>query len=799
MLALVPLRVSAQDTAQFGATKDAPRVYVGIYLHDISALSISEGTYKIDADMWAKWRGDFNPEEIRFANAVDFDLTGVAEESDGDWHASRWAVRGIFRGEFPVHNFPLDKQYIRIALDLPTSYGTLVPDLAGSGVSRHFSITDWSWGEDFRPIVTTERYPSDRGSISSEGRSAEIRRVAFEIELERPSAPLIVKLFLPLAILMLIVYLSLFVSPDNLQPRLTMCVTGLVACFAFQFSVNDLIPTVSYLTLANVLFIVVYVLAIVCVLSAVYGHMMVTRGRAQRAVAIQTWLRCTAPALVVGTVFAAIPKAESAPDAPAEELAQFDRPATSRDVVRIGTTAALEGFGSPAMPAIHWGLARQRSGFSYDPVYIDRIPNIDSTDQRFLSDGTLETTWRLRDDATWSDGTPMHANDILAPLDAMPDPRLESWEALSDHVVVLRWKERVTDAIRPPRIWPSSQLQAADALEDADARIAFLRNPMRPSAGPYRVTEATADKLTAERNPHFPLAPGAIGRVEIHHYATSEALADALVRGDVDVAPPNNLSSVDCARVREAGKHEALEIPGGEFTFLALPLRESPWVDSTLRRALLQAIDRQRLVDLEWPTHGAVAHAPTTSPLGEDYPYVAYAPDEARARFEAAGMLGAPVTIRHPASVPASILAQLRADLESAGLVPSFVEDAQTFRSWLRNDFSDIVLHSVRLDPDTDLYRWWGLRREDGAYVLDEPSGAWGPDEARILEQHRYALFRERRQQLRERAERAWGEKLPLVPLYFAGERIVIDRQLQGWEREPRQPFGYGIESWFFD
>lgn len=790
---------SAPAFERFETAEAKPRVYVGMYLHDVSNLSISEGTYLIDADMWLKWRGDFNPGEVRFANAVEFDITSTVSESDGDWRSARWTIRGEFRGEFPVHDFPLDRQFIRIAIDLPTQYGELVPDLAGSGVSKQFSITDWSWAEDFRPILSYERFPSDLGSIATEGRSAEARRVTFEIALDRPSAPLILKLFLPLAILTLIVFLSLFVTPENLQPKLTMCVTGLVACFAFQFSVNDLIPSVPYLTLANVLFIIVYILAIVCVLSAVFGHVMLARGSRHIAENTQAVLRWVTPLVILLTVLWAIPSPARAPVHAIPELPQVERPSTARALVRIGTTAALEGFGSPVTPAVHWGLTRESISFIDDPIYVERIPSIDSGDQRFLSDGTLESTWRLRSDAIWSDGTPMLAADILAPLNTMQDPRLHSWHAIDDHSVIIRWNERVSEAIRSPRVWPSAQMQAAGALDDADARREFLRNPMRPSTGPYRVIEADEQKIVAERNPHFPLTPAAIERIEVYHFPDSASLAEALLKGDIDVASPNQLSTQDADRIAQSSAHAVEEITGAELTFLALPLREGPWVDPELRRALLQVFDRKRLVELEWPKRGVVAHAPTTATLPEGFRYIDYAAEDARATFEAAGVLGMTLRVQHHPTIPASILAQIQQDLENAGFIVELTPEERTARTWRGGEFTDILLHKVRIDPDAQLYRWWGLRWVDGAYVLDERNGAWGPEQARLLNQHQYALFPERREQLRERVQLAWGEQLPLIPLYFAGERIAVDPALRGWQREPRLPFGYGIEGWWFE
>ena len=37
-------------------TPDLPRVYVGVYLHDVSSFDQPNGVFDVDVELWAKWR-----------------------------------------------------------------------------------------------------------------------------------------------------------------------------------------------------------------------------------------------------------------------------------------------------------------------------------------------------------------------------------------------------------------------------------------------------------------------------------------------------------------------------------------------------------------------------------------------------------------------------------------------------------------------------------------------------------------------------------------------------------------------
>ena len=95
-------------------TQTKKRVYVGVYLSDVSGFDLREGRFKADLQLWCKWLGGEEPPKIVLSNGEIESQTEIAREADGDWRSIRWRVQGTFRGTLPLHEFPFDRQRLRI-------------------------------------------------------------------------------------------------------------------------------------------------------------------------------------------------------------------------------------------------------------------------------------------------------------------------------------------------------------------------------------------------------------------------------------------------------------------------------------------------------------------------------------------------------------------------------------------------------------------------------------------------------------------------------------------------------------
>jgi ABC-type transport system substrate-binding protein len=783
--------------ARASEAPQAPTVYVGVYLRDVSRFDQREGIFDVDADVWLKWRGDFDPEAVTFANLADARLSTRIDDRDGEWRSARWRLRGTLRGEFPLHAFPFDVQGLPVVFELPVRDGRLVPDLAASAVAERFSLTDWIWQPRFRPEATTAEYASDLGSLAGEGLPTVVNRVAFTVEMQRPIGPVVLKLFLPLGILLCVAFLALLMHPSALGPRASIGVTTLLACFAFQFAVSDALPPVAYLTLADRLFVISYFATALALLTTLVSYGYHDRGKTVVARSVDV----AAVGVLAAATFVAVLVALPTPPRPSptlpDPLPASEHPASARDVLRVGTTLLPSAAGSAMSAGAHWSVGGPDRSV---PWLVTRMPGIENDALRFLPQGQLEVRWQLRPGLAWSDGAPLTAQDLALPFEASASPMLLAVETPDEETLILRWSDRVAEALQAPSPWPGHILGPIFEAEGHEAVMAHRRNAAFPGLGPYRMTAfAAGDHLVLETNPHFVGPPPAIGRVEVRHFEDRDALIAAFEAGEIDLVEPNSVTFEQALDVAVRRPDAAHIRPSSVFVFLHPDLEHPHLADPSVRRALLEAIDREALAAAVHGPAGRVAHAPWAGALPAGLERVAHAPDVARVRLGALRW-EAPLTLTYGASpVGARTVEAVAEAWRGAGVPVEVREIPSSAGPWRARRHGGMLLHVLRASRDVSPAMYWALPIVDGRYDLDHRDAAYDGAVQDLLERRARALYPERREQLDDALLEAFAERLPLLPLVFASERVLADPCLVGWQGPPEARFARTLERWHFE
>jgi peptide/nickel transport system substrate-binding protein len=788
-LSALLLLISAVEAAP------AKRVYAGVYLHDVTKLDQRDGVFDVDLELWAKWLGDFNPELLQLANAGDVKRELIGQESDGDWHSARWRVKGTLRGEFPLQRFPFDAQTLSVGLELPAT--ELVPDLAASGVRNHFSITGWLYHPHFRPHVGKETYHSDLGSLTNEGHSTSVNRVSFEIKLHRPLLMVALKLFLPLVIILMVALLGLFIHPELVEARASIGVTALLSCFAFQFTISGNLPEVAYLTIADGLFLTAYVVTSVALVISTSAYFLHRRGRESASMKVDRVARIVVPLMaIIPAIILMRPPAKAEPLR--EPLPVMERTASARDRVRIGVVTLPQIPGSPASSGLYWDVVHKEPDGSRHAIYADATATVSSDILRFLGDGGLEVSWRLRPESKWSDGKPLVARDLQFASEVSKDQELADTRIESPHEIVFHYSERIAEALEGPTGYPAHALEAQFKKGGyALVREARMRTPT-PTLGPYRTVSFKQDeRLETEPNPYFIGKLPSIAHVEVIRYKDSAAAVAAFEKGEVDALTPNTATPED-ARALKARRPDSVIIRNSSsFIFLAPDLKTPLLQKREVRRALLLGIDREKL---RREIYGADEGRVTDIPIPESLIAPAkYDPETARSLLEKSGAAGMELPIVHgPAAVDVAIAEKIAEDLKKIGVVPKLSSvprpsDAYRDRSW-----SGLLEHAARGARDQAARSYWNLPIKDGRYIPGTRHDAYDDEIAALIDRERRALYPERREQLRDRLFAAYAERLPTLPLMFASERMIVDPLLAGWDHGPQARFGEGIERWYF-
>src|SRR5439155_13771059 len=248
----------------------------------------------------------------------------------------------------------------------------------------------------------------------------------------------------------------------------------------------------------------------------------------------------------------------------------------------------------------------------------------------------METTWKLRPDATWQDGAPITADDLVFTIGVVQDRELplfrnkvsdvvESVEAPDAHTVVARWKRPLVEA---DTLFTSSiGLQMPRHLLErayAESKATFSDLPFWSQdfvgAGPFRLKEwVRGSHLVFAAYDGYVLGRPKLDEIEVRFIEDGNTLISNLLSGSIDLTLRQALSVDQALQVRDQWTDGKVHIaPDGWSVVYPQHVNPTPPIVSNvqLKKALLYGIDRQSLVDTLM--YGIVPIA--DSPLSPDTP-----------------------------------------------------------------------------------------------------------------------------------------------------------------------------------
>jgi peptide/nickel transport system substrate-binding protein len=445
-------------------------------------------------------------------------------------------------------------------------------------------------------------------------------------------------------------------------------------------------------------------------------------------------------------------------------------------------------------------------------------------------------TFHLRPDATWHDGLPVTADDVVFTVSTIQDPDYHgpgagSWSGV--HVSAVD-ERTVRFDLDPPlggfAVLATQPIAPQHLLGDTPVSglpdDPFGSRPI--GSGPYAVIEldrdhavlepastvsAPADGSDASAAPSFdPLAtsrPSAhdaspkpsIDRLEFRFFDDANSLAGAFRHDDLDAA--SGLDPAAAAALTDVPGSRLLREPATTLVAIALNLRPShpELSDVDTRRALLEAIDRDRLVSVAYgglatradglvpPSSWAFAAADT---LG-----VAHDPAAAAAALKKAGwtkkkdgwhagatkdpetlQLTFPTSDSNP--ILAAIGSQVAADWRALGFGVDVVqEDAATIAAdRLRTGDYTAAVVSIEVGHDPDLYPLLASSQTQtgGANVF----GIQDPDLDTLLETARQPNPDDVRIAAFDEVQKRLSAQTYLLPVAWPDTVVVLGKRVEG-------------------
>jgi peptide/nickel transport system substrate-binding protein len=254
------------------------------------------------------------------------------------------------------------------------------------------------------------------------------------------------------------------------------------------------------------------------------------------------------------------------------------------------------------------------------PELAEAVPTLENGLWKLLPDGRMETTWKLKPNLRWHDGTPLTADDFLFTTTLAQDRALtwtqdqafgfvDTVEAPDAQTVRATWKSTYVDAdklftpINNNRkvVLPKHLLESAYQEDKANFTTSPYLSSQYVGAGPYRLKEwVLGSHMTLEAFDGYVLGRPKIDQIQVRFILDTNTMVANLLAGEVQVTIGRGLTPEQAITVKEQWREGVVDA-GLQNTTSLFPqfVNSEPAMltDVRFRRALLHALDRQQMVD----------------------------------------------------------------------------------------------------------------------------------------------------------------------------------------------------------
>ena len=192
-----------------------------------------------------------------------------------------------FNTDFKYHNFPFDKQTIvfKLVSGLDMGDSTLsLSDFSKKSLIAFQNLNNIS-GWD----ITANRLVF--GSIKKPLNIHPNATVSLELDIERKSGYYIYKVILPIVIILVICWASLWISPKELESKLTITIVCLLSLIAYNFIIDGEIPKLEYLTIIDWIILASYFYAALPNLLGIYFNNLYTKNEKKRLIKFENFAK----------------------------------------------------------------------------------------------------------------------------------------------------------------------------------------------------------------------------------------------------------------------------------------------------------------------------------------------------------------------------------------------------------------------------------------------------------------------------------------------------------------------------
>ncbi len=459
----------------------------------------------------------------------------------------------------------------------------------------------------------------------------------------------------------------------------------------------------------------------------------------------------------------------------------------------------------------------------------DRHLNIvgDLAESWEFSRNCLALTFHLRKNATWQDGKPLTADDVLFTYEAMIDPKtptaykedflaVKSAEVLDPHTIRFLYGKAYAQALDSWEMWILPKHLLASYVREGRLREA-PQNRFPVGSGPYRFSEwKSGEKVVLTANADYYAGRPYISRVVYRIIPSQATIFLELKAQGVDYAP--KLTAIQFKRQTDypafRKAYDKYRYAGNAYTYFGFNLRDPRFADRRVRQAFAYAIDKHELIEGVLLGLGQEATGPYKPGTWAYNPNVRrYPHDPARARALLAeagwkdtdgdGLLdkdGKPFTfelLTNQGNDERKKVAELiQSSLKEIGVGVEIrvIEWASFLKEYIKKRRFDAIVLGWGIGIDPDQYEVWHSSKM-GPDELNHISYA-NPEVDRLLEKGRSFCDKKDRLPYYRRFQEVLAEDQPVIFLYFPDALPVVSSRVRGIE-PGASGIQYNFPEWY--
>jgi ABC-type branched-subunit amino acid transport system substrate-binding protein len=278
-------------------------VYTGIDINRLNRLNVKDGSFNVDLNLWMRYSGDDDePTHVEFPALLDrsnFDAGSPAEASQlGGLNYRLFRIAGDFKNNYDLHDYPFDRQQLLIRFQNRQERRELVTyvvDRFGLNLSKGNSIVPAEQGPydalqqwrlaELRYFVDSLSNTSTLGKPSLFGNAVGTEFAGFNlaIVLQRNSEIYVIKTMIPLVLLVLVVFATLFLHANLFRERINIPVTAILTSAVLLLSVNNQLGDIGYTIAIEYIFYTFFALCLASMLIGITHHSLYAEGKKRQA------------------------------------------------------------------------------------------------------------------------------------------------------------------------------------------------------------------------------------------------------------------------------------------------------------------------------------------------------------------------------------------------------------------------------------------------------------------------------------------------------------------------------------